>query len=146
MAPPRVTGSATRIGPAIPSLHRVTAILFASVVGVCGSGHAEEFDDDSLRDIVDGKVWATEDGWGVWTWQADNELCVRTFPGDEDCTDSGPWAIDDGAICYELEWWSDSYGLRKNCFVVRAVEDGRYEAIPRGSAVDSAVFAFSLAE
>jgi len=124
----------------------MTAILFAGLVGICGSAHAEDLRGDSLRDIVDGKVWEAEDGWGIWTWQVNNELCVRTYSSDEDCTDSGPWAIDDDAICYELEWWSDSYGLRKNCFVVRSLEDGRYEAIPKGSAVDSAVFAFSLTE
>jgi hypothetical protein len=91
MSPPRVaTGSVTRIGTIIPSLHRVTAILFASVVGVWSSAHAENVSDDSLREIVDGKVWVTENGWGVWTWQTNNELCVRTSSDDKDCADSGP--------------------------------------------------------
>ncbi len=125
---------------------RSAAILTASLVTICGSVHADDLSGDTLRETVEGITWAAEDGWGFWKWQTNNELCVMTYSPDEECTDSGPWAIEDDALCYELEWWGEAYGLRKNCFVVRSLDDGRYDAVPKDSAVDSAVFAFSLAK
>lgn len=116
------------------------ALIFA------GSGlRAEDLGGDDLRAIVENVTWVAEDGWGFWSWNADNTACVRLYSAEGDCSDSGAWSIEDNALCYEFEWWGEPYGLRKNCFVVRALGEGRYESLPKGSPIDTAVFAFSLA-
>ncbi len=125
---------------------RLATVAFSSILAISGSAHANDVQGDALRDLVVGTTWAAEDGWGFWNWQADNVLCVMTYSPDEDCTDTGPWTIEDDALCYELEWWGDAYALRENCFVIRALEDGRHEAVARDGAVDTAVFAFSVIE
>ena len=122
--------------------------IFLATAAICAGPvvHAEDLGQDALRDIVEDTTWVAEGGWGFWSWAGDNKVCVRVYTADGDCSDTGSWSIENAALCYELEWWGEPYGLRKNCLVVRALGEGRYETLAAGSAVDKAIFAFSVTD
>ena len=77
---------------------------------------------------------------GLWSWGEDKSVCLRLLGLREYCSDTGTWKIDDNVLCYELTWWGESYGIRKNCFTVVALDGGRYEALYHGSKLDHSVF------
>ena len=98
-------------------------------------------DSNALTKLALQGTWQPKRGaFGHWSWGEDKSVCHRMFGLKEDCSDTGTWEINDNVLCYELTWWGESYGIRKNCFTVVALDGGRYEALYHGSKVDHSVF------
>jgi len=107
--------------------------------------HAEELGGEAVRQLALQGTWETEHAeYGSWTWSADNTVCLRVGAKDGDCADTGTWTITNNALCYELTWWGESAGERKNCFTVQPIDEGRYETIFHGAAMISRMFVFKV--
>jgi len=109
--------------------------------------NAQALNGTALKELALQGTWqAQHDVGGYWNWKEDNLVCVRMFEKDDNCADTGTWAIKDNVICYEFTWWGKAAGVRKNCITVNALGDERYEAIHHGGAMDSLFFKFTVLE
>ena len=104
------------------------------------SAESQALNKDALTKLALQGTWQARHDYGFWSWGEDNSVCLRLFGLNEDCSDTGTWKIDEDVLCYELTWWGKSYGIRKNCFTVVALDDGRYEALYHNSKLDQSVF------
>ena len=135
--------------------HRSTAHLGAALaisLGLLSSSpaFAQTLDGDTIRDLALQGTWAAQGAVsGFWSWSEDNTVCLRmgrVFDPDGDCADTGNWSINDNVMCYELTWLWESYDVRKNCYTVHPLEDGRYETRYHGGALDSTFTIFTVIE
>ena len=57
-------------------------------------------------------------------------VCLRLFDEDaETCDDSGPWTLENGRVCFRMQWWGLADQTTSGCFrIVRTNGDG-YQAI-----------------
>jgi hypothetical protein len=119
-----------------------TIALFSGSVAA-----AQELDGSAVKDLALQGIWdAQERGYGYWSWNEDGSVCLRKNDPTGDCDDTGTWAIEGNFICYELEWWGESEGLRVACISVIAHEGKPYEFIFQGDAMNSTLFTFKLLE
>ncbi len=108
---------------------------------------AQELDSAAIQNLALQGTWAAENPeWGNWSWNKDETVCLRVGDTEGKCADTGPWVINDNVICYELTWWGEAVGDRKNCFTVQALGDGRYETLYHGGAMVSTMFFFKVLE
>lgn len=108
------------------------------------SAQAQELDGAALQKLALQGTWVTEHSeFGQWIWNKDDTVCVHLPGTDVNCADTGTWVMNDNVICYEFTWWGSS--IRKNCFTVEALGEGRYETLYHGGAMVSTFFFFSLA-
>jgi len=105
---------------------------------------AQALDGNAVQALALQGTWAAEKDWGYWTWNADDTVCVRVLEPNGDCSDTGTWAINGEALCYELTWFGESYDVRENCVTVHPLEDGRYDARYHGGALESTFFIFKV--
>ena len=106
---------------------------------------AQELDGNAVLELALRGMWDAKD-WSYWSWHEDNTVCVRLFASDEDCADTGTWAMEGPALCYELTWFGEGYGVRENCFTVRALDENSFETWHHGGALETKFFAFSVIE
>ena len=137
----------TRPGWNHQAISRIGATLIIAL-GLLSSSPAaaQKLDGDAIRDLVLKGTWAAQNDWGYWGWSEDSSLCLRLFGPDGDCADTGTWTINGDVMCYELTWWGESYDVRKNCYTVHPLEDGRYETRYHGGALDSTFTIFTIIE
>jgi hypothetical protein len=107
---------------------------------------AQELDGNAIQQLAHQGIWAAEQDWGYWSWSADKKVCLRLFGADGDCADTGTWNLDGDVMCYELTWWGESEGVRKNCVTVHGLGDGRYETQYHGGALASTFYFFRVLE
>ena len=108
---------------------------------------AQELDSAAIQNLALQGTWEAEDPeWGNWSWNKDETVCLRVGDTEGKCADTGPWVINDNVICYELTWWGETVGDRKNCFTARAHGDGRYETLYHGGAMVSTMYFFKVLE
>ena len=106
---------------------------------------AQELDGNALRELALRGIWASENAdWGYWSWHEDDTVCVRLFDPQEDCADTGTWALEGKAICYELTWFGEAYDVRSNCFTVQSLDDNLFESLHHGGTMVSSFFTFSV--
>ena len=107
--------------------------------------HAQGLDGEAVRQLALQGTWEAEHAeFGLWTWNSDNTVCLRVGARDGDCADTGTWTITKNVLCYELTWWGESAGERKNCFTVQPIDEGRYETIFHGAPMVSRMFVFKV--
>jgi len=128
-------------------LVRAGAALMVTV-GLIGSSPAgaDALDGNAVRDIALQGTWAAENNWGYWTWSGDGAVCVRVLEPEGDCADTGTWTVSGEALCYEFTWFGEGDGVRKNCFTVHPLGDGRFDTRYHGGALDSTFFKFKVIE
>ncbi len=108
---------------------------------------AQELDSAALQKLALQGTWVAEyPEWGNWSWNKDETVCLRVGDTEGICADTGPWSINDNVICYELTWWGEAVGDRKNCFTVQAHSNGRHETLYHGGAMVSTMFFFKVLE
>lgn len=107
---------------------------------------AEALDGPATEALALEGTWDAEGEWGFWSWAGDGTVCVRIFGPEGDCADTGTWKVEDDVLCYELTWFGEGYDVRKNCFTVNALGEGRHETRYHGTALDSVFFTFSVLE
>jgi len=105
---------------------------------------AQALDGNAIQNLALQGTWAAEKDWGYWSWSEDKTVCFRKIGADGDCADTGTWAVDGDVMCYELTWFGESYGVRKNCFTVQKLGDGRYETLYHGVAMVSTFITFKV--
>ncbi len=107
---------------------------------------AQALDGTAIQKLALQGTWVAERAWGNWSWSEDNTICLRLVDQSGDCADTGTWTINGDVMCYELTWWGESYGVRKNCFTVNSLGDDRYEALFHGGAMVSTFIYFKVLE
>jgi hypothetical protein len=108
---------------------------------------AQALDGTAIQKLALQGTWVAEHPeFGNWSWNKDNTVCLRLSDTQGNCADTGTWVINDNVICYELAWWGKSTGVRKNCFTVQALGDGRYETLYHGGAMVSTMHYFKVLE
>lgn len=108
---------------------------------------AQQLDRAAIQNLALQGTWAAEDSeWGNWSWNKDETVCLRIGETEGNCADTGTWVINENVVCYELTWWGESSGVRKNCFTAQALGDGRYETLYHGGAMVSTMFFFKVLE
>ena len=108
---------------------------------------AQELDSAAIQNLALQGTWVAENPeWGNWSWNKDETVCLRVGDTEGKCADTGTWVINDNVICYELTWWGEAVGDRKNCFTARALGDGRYETLYHGGTMVSTMFFFKVLE
>ncbi len=108
---------------------------------------AQELDSAAIQQLALQGTWVAENPeWGNWSWNKDETVCLRVGDTEGKCADTGPWVINDNVICYELTWWGETVGDRKNCFTAQALGDGLYETLYHGGAMVSTMFFFKVHE
>jgi hypothetical protein len=106
---------------------------------------AETLDGPSIRKLALQGTWAAHDKWsGYWSWSADNSVCLRLFDQYDDCSDTGTWKIDGNVICYELQWWGETSGVRSQCVSVASLGGLHYETRYHGGVMESRFFKFTV--
>ena len=122
------------------------ALLAAACIFGNSPVRAQALGEDAVRELALQGTWAAEKDWGYWSWSDDNTVCLRVYSADGDCTDKGTWSVDGEVLCYELEWWGETYDLRKNCFTVQPMDDGRYETLLHGATLKTTSIVFQVLE
>ena len=108
------------------------------------SVQAQELNGAALQKLAFQGTWVTEHNeFGNWIWNKDETVCVHLPGTDVECADTGTWVMNDNVICYEFTWWGSA--IRKNCFTVQELGEGRYETLYHGGAMVSKFFDFNLA-
>lgn len=125
---------------------RTKAWVIMLVVSHSVFGHSQAasqaLDGSAIRDLALRGTWLAQEHWGYWSWSDDNSVCLRLFGPDDDCADTGVWAIDGDVMCYELTWWGESHDVRQNCFTVHSAGGFHYESRFHGGAMESVFFSF----
>ena len=122
------------------AMYLVVAMFSILMIQPATSVEPQALNKDALTKLALQGTWQARDAYGFWSWGEDNSVCLRLLGLNEDCSDTGTWKIDEDVLCYELTWWGKSYGIRKNCFTVVALDGGRYEALYHDSKLDHSVF------
>ena len=135
-----------RSGPIIRwGRHTCTGLIITLGFFSSSLANAQALDEKAIQDLALQGTWAAEKkDWGYWSWSEDNTVCLRVISADGDCADTGTWTVDGNVMCYELTWWGKSYDVRKNCFTVHALGDGRYETLYHGGAMVSTFITFKV--
>ncbi len=107
---------------------------------------AQALDGMAIKALALRGTWASQDGWGFWSWKEDNTVCMRLFEKDADCADTGTWTINDDVICYEFKWWGKPNDVRSQCVSVHALGEDLYETQYHGGALVSTFFKFKVPE
>ncbi len=107
---------------------------------------AQALDGTAIKNLALQGTWASQDGWGYWSWKEDNSVCIRLFEQDADCADTGTWTINDDVICYEFKWWGKPNDVRSQCVSVHALGEDLYETQYHGGALVSTFFKFKVPE
>ena len=114
---------------------------------VYSPAEAQELDSAEMQKLALQGTWVAEDPeFGNWSWNKNMTVCFRMGDTVGNCADTGSWAVNDSVICYELTWWGEASGNRKDCFTVQALGDGRYEALYHGGAMVSTMYYFEVIE
>ena len=121
------------------AMYLVVAMFSILMIQPATSAEPQALNTDALTKLALQGTWQTK-RFGLWSWGEDNSVCLRLLGLNEDCSDTGNWKIDDNVLCYELTWWGKSYGIRKNCFTVVALADGKFEALYHDSKVEQSMF------
>lgn len=120
------------------------SFFFAVGLLLCPSAQAQELDGAALQKLMVQGTWVTEHNeFGNWNWNKDETVCVHLPGTDRECADTGTWVMNDNVICYEFTWWGSS--IRKNCFTVQELGEGRFETLYHGGAMVSTFFYFNIA-
>ncbi len=128
---------------------RLASLALMLTLGLLASSPAEAqaLDSTAIRKLALQGTWAAEHPeFGNWSWNKDQTVCLRIGDAEGNCADTGTWAISDNVICYELTWWGESTGNRKDCFTVQALGDGRYETLYHGGAMVTTIYHFKVLE
>ena len=121
------------------------ALSLLSIVATISHAAAQELDGKALERLALQGMWEAEHAeYGFWAWNGDGTVCLRVGNKDGECTDTGHWSVADNVLCYELKWWGDTAGERKNCFTVQALKDGRFETLFHGGTMVSRMFVFKV--
>ena len=126
--------------------HLGAVLLAAACVFGNSPVRAQALGEDAVRELALQGMWAAEKDWGYWRWSEDNSVCLRVYSPDGDCTDKGTWNVNGEVLCYELEWWGETYDVRKNCFTVQPLDEGRYETLLHGATLKSTFIIFQVVE
>jgi len=129
-----------------PRVLTVGALALMLMLLASFSAKAQALDGNAVNQLALKGSWAAEDDFGFWNWDEDGTVCLRFLDPNSDCADKGTWTIDGDVMCYELGWWGESYGMRSNCFTVKALSDEKYEALYHGGAMVSTFITFSVLE
>ncbi len=128
---------------------RLVSLGLMLTLGLLAKSPAEatELDGAAIPKLALQGIWIAEHPeWGNWSWNKDETVCLRVGETEGKCADTGTWVINDNVICYELTWWGEASGVRKNCFTAQAPGDGRYETLYHGGAMVSTMFFFRVLE
>ena len=128
---------------------RLASLALTLTLGLLANSPAEaqELDSAAIRELALQGTWAAEHSeFGNWSWNKDGTVCLRIGAAEGKCADTGTWAVNDNVICYELTWWGETTGNRKDCFTAQALGDGRYETLYHGGVMVSTMFFFKVLE
>ncbi len=128
---------------------RLVGLALMLTLGLLASSPAaaQALDGNAIQKLALQGTWAAEyPEWGNWSWNKDETVCLRVGGTEGKCADTGTWVINDNVICYELTWWGEAVGDRKNCFTAQALGDGRYETLYHGGAMVSTMYFFKVLE
>jgi hypothetical protein len=128
---------------------RLASLALMLTLGLLASSPAEAqaLDGTAIQKLALQGTWAAEHPeFGNWIWNKDKTVCLRIGDAEGNCADTGTWAVNDNVICYELTWWGETTGNRKDCFTVQALGDGRYETLYHGGAMVSTIYYFKVLE
>jgi hypothetical protein len=80
-------------------------ILLVLVLPIRSPAQAQELDGTTIMKLALQGTWETEYAeYGYWSWAEDKTVCLKLGSPEENCADTGTWAISDNAVCYELTW------------------------------------------
>lgn len=128
---------------------RLASLGMMLMLGLLASSPAaaQALDGTAIEKLALQGTWAAKDSsYGNWSWSKDNTVCHRLLDPVGDCSDTGTWTINGDVMCYELTWWGSAYGIKDNCFTVKALGDDRYEALYHGGAMVSTFIHFKVLE
>ena len=121
------------------------ATLLLTITAIISPVASQELEGNALKRLALQGIWEAEHAeYGFWKWNTDGTVCLRVGNKDGKCTDTGSWYVADNVLCYELKWWGNTAGERKNCFTVQPLKDGRFETLFYGALMVSRMFAFKL--
>ncbi len=89
----------------------------------------ERLDTQDAREVLRAGTWDASDFGGYdryWEWREDSIVCLRLFDEDaETCADSGPWTLENGRVCFRMQWWGLADQATSGCYrIVRTNGDG----------------------
>lgn len=123
------------------------AVVLLAFSAIPSPAEAEGLDGKALEKLALQGMWEAEHAeYGLWNWNDDGTVCLRVGSKDGECADTGTWSVGDNVLCYELTWWGETAGERKNCFTVQALDDGRFETLFHGGVMVSRMFVFKVLE
>lgn len=130
-------------------MRRLASFALIIMLGLVANSAAEaqELDSAAVQKLALQGSWVAEHlEFGSWSWKKDETVCLRVGDTKGKCADTGTWTLNDNVICYELTWWGETVGDRKNCFTVQAHGEDRYETLYHGGAMVSTMFFFKVLE
>ena len=113
-------------------MHRILALACLQM-GLAAALAAQTLDTQGAREVLRAGTWDAADFGGYdryWEWREDSTVCLRLFDEDaETCDDSGSWTLENGRVCFRMQWWGLADQSTSGCFrIVRTKGDG-YQAI-----------------
>lgn len=93
-------------------------------------------DATKVQTLASGNTWETKKlggapGYAYWNWKADGSACMRLEQGSGKCDDTGKWKVDGDRLCWEMQWFGATFGLKSNCVAIADQGKGRYLGIDK---------------
>ena len=125
------------------TLISLCAALAVTTLAIAKDGDKQFLDAKAAKGLISDRTWQANkiaaSGYNYWSWKSDGSVCLRLESKTGKCDDTGHWKLEGDRFCYEVTWWSKSYGLNSSCFRIQDEGKGHYRGI-KDNGLDGLLF------